>query len=139
MKLKNENYTTLTTESKIKFEEKGKKIIFINSNRLSYKKIQVDGGILTDGIRCDNLLLSQDEKSEYYIELKGKDVQHAIEQIDYTICRIGEFNDNRHAFIISTKVSPAIDTIIQRGMKHFRKKHNSSLFIKERYHEVNLY
>ena len=33
------------------------------------------------------------------MELKGIDVMHAIDQLEQTILKIGEFDDNRHSYI----------------------------------------
>lgn len=129
-----------TTDSKIKFEENKRKIIFLNPERLSYKKVQVDGCVINDkGMRCDKLLVSDNENEERYVELKGTDVMHAIDQLEATIQRIGEFYGNRHAYVISTNVAPAYNTKIQMKAKYFRKKYHSGLLVKEKQLEEALY
>jgi len=45
----------------------------------------VDNCLITSGCRCDFLLVNSEEKRAYFIELKGRDLVHAIEQIDATI------------------------------------------------------
>ena len=50
----------------------------------------VDGQIITDGNRCDRLILSKAIGNEglwwgHFIELKGVDVEHAITQLEATI------------------------------------------------------
>lgn len=77
-----ERCINITNASVIKFEEKGKSIVFNNPKRLNYKKVQVDGCTINKGARCDKLLLSEDEREEYFVELKGSDIKHAIEQIE---------------------------------------------------------
>lgn len=130
---------TPTTDTKIKFEENNRKILFLNPKRVEYKKVQVDGCILTDGIRCDNLLLSVDEHEERYIELKGVDVIHAIDQLEETIVKLGEYDDSRHSYVISTNVAPAYTTKIQLKQLYFKRKYNSELIIREKQLEVALY
>lgn len=120
-----------TTDSVIRFGESRSVIRFHNPNRLLYKRVQVDGCAIRDGERCDNLLCSADEREERFVELKGVDIPHAIDQLRSTILRIGEHNDNRHCYVICTKVSPHITTAIQKAKKEFRKKYNSDLQIKE--------
>ena len=127
-----------TTDSQIKLEEKGRKIIFRNPQRLTYKVVQVDGCTLKEGIKCDKLLLSADEQEERYVELKGVDVLHAIQQIETTIDRLGEFDTHRHAYVICTNVSPAYTTQIQRKHLLFKKKYKSELLVRERQLTVSL-
>ncbi len=55
---------------------------------------QIDGDIVREGSKCDYLILAEHEKDkdgsvrswkEIFVELKGKDVVHAIEQLDSTV------------------------------------------------------
>lgn len=73
------------------------------------------------------------------MELKGVDVMHAIEQLEATIVRLGEFDDNRHAYVICTNVAPAFTTLIQKKQALFKKKYKSELVIKEKQLTVSLY
>lgn len=118
-----------TNDSQIKFEENRKKIVFINTQRLRYQRVQIDGCAIKKGAKCDNLLVSADEKEEYYVELKGKDIKHAIEQIECTIDKIGEHSDDRHSYIICSRVIPAITTFIQKKKIFFGKQYKSELVI----------
>ena len=52
-----------------------------NKSGQRVSQYQVDGQIITEGIRCDFLLCNEDGKDAYYIELKGSDVLHAKEQL----------------------------------------------------------
>lgn len=128
-----------STDSQIKFEEFNRKIIFLNPNHELYQKVQVDGCTITDGIKCDKLLLSADEHEERYVELKGTDVMHAIDQLEATIIRLGEFGDNRHSYVICTNVAPAYTTQIQKKQVLFKKRYRSKLVVKEKQMIVNLY
>ena len=125
-----DRYVIITTDTVIKFEEKRSIARFHNPERRQYKRIQVDGCVLTGGIKCDYLLCSMDEREERYVELKGSDIPHAIDQIRETIIRHGEHSDNRHSYIVCTKVLPQISTKIQKAKKEFRDRFHSSLTIK---------
>lgn len=103
-----------TKDSQIKFEENKRKIIFLNPSNHRYKKVKVDGCAIKTGQKCDDLLISQDEHEEHFVELKGVDIMHAIDQLEQTILKIGEFDDNRHSYIICTNVAPAYTTTIQK-------------------------
>ena len=121
---------TETTDSVIRFGERRSVIRFHNPNRLLYKRVQVDGCALTNGQRCDNLLCSADEHEERYVELKGSDVPHAIEQLRATICKIGEYERNRHCYVVCTKVAPQITTQIQKAKVEFQRVFRSELQVK---------
>ena len=120
-----------TSDSVIKFQEKRSSLRFSNENRRTCKCITVDGCAITDGERCDNALCSVDGRDEFYIELKGSDIIHAIEQIRATIIKLGEYDDNRHSYVVCTKVAPHITTKIQKAKLEFKSKFNSELLIKE--------
>ena len=47
----------------------------------------MDGDLITDKdqLRCDFLLENEDVKRAYFIELKGSDLGHAVEQVENTI------------------------------------------------------
>ena len=139
MRNKVETCIRQTTDSQIMFEENKRKIIFLNSQRLPYERVDVDGCTINDGVRCDKLLLSADEREERYVELKGTDVMHAIDQLEETIKRLGEYTDNRHAYVISTNVAPAINTKRQAKIKYFKERYCAELKIQEKQLTVSLY
>ena len=130
---------TDTNDSVVKFEEKRSIIRFRNPQKRIYKRVQVDGCALSEGAKCDNMLCSCDEREEWYIELKGSDVPHAIEQIKATIQKLGEYSDNRHSFIVCTRVMPQITTKIQKAKKEFHDHFHSSLLVKVTPLDVSLY
>ena len=83
----------------IKFEENKSKVTFHNLSQKEYECIRVDGCAITDGIRCDYLLRRSEEELEYFIELKGCNVGHAIDQLGTRIdkaskCRCHEKSKN---------------------------------------------
>lgn len=88
----------LKTYSSIATEEKG---IHYRANIIPPRDaamFQVDGCIITSGQKCDKLLLSKNPSNlatwfGHFIELKGTDVSHAIDQLETTI-RNPLFNDN---------------------------------------------
>ncbi|NEP62960.1 MAG: hypothetical protein F6K31_39625 [Symploca sp. SIO2G7] len=101
-----------------------------NPKRASIRLVQIDDCVIKEGIRCDYLLILPDEQ-ELYIELKGSDVKHAVEQISRTIdllaCHSQPFV--KLCFIVSTRC-PINSTEIQNLKKKFRQKYNAKLFIK---------
>lgn len=121
-----------TSESNIKFEEKRSKIIFQNRQKKSYFRVQVDGCAIKEGVKCDNMLIGKENGDEYYIELKGCNVKHAVEQLEVTICKLSVDAQNmeKKAFVVCTKNNYPSSTI-QLDVKKFKKKHHTELIIKE--------
>ena len=68
-------------------KDKGSKVKYIYKNKDSnYLSIyRVDGGLIDNGAKCDYLLLNCEKQQSYFIELKGSDLSHAIDQIDRSI------------------------------------------------------
>lgn len=127
-----------TKDSVIKFQEKKSVIRFHNPNHRPYKCIKVDGCAIKEGERCDNVLCSANEQEERYVELKGSDVPHAIEQLRTSIRRLGEHDCNRYSYVVCTKVAPQITTTIQKAKAEFRKRFKSDLQVKDTPMEVKL-
>ena len=48
-------------------------------------RTQIDGCYLSQGKKCDWLLVDCEPENAYFVELKGTDFRHAIEQINATI------------------------------------------------------
>jgi hypothetical protein len=101
-----------------------------NPKRASIKVVQVDDCVVKEGIRCDYLLILPDGQ-EVYIELKGSDVRHAVEQISRSIdllaCNCQSIV--KLCFISSTRC-PINSTEIQNLKRQFRQKYNAQLSVK---------
>ena len=68
--------------------EKGCEHIGKNVNRHGIRHFKVDGEVFSRNsaeVRCDYLLLNDTDKRAYYIELKGSDIEKAIQQIENSI------------------------------------------------------
>ena len=72
--------------SRIKVEENGRQATVLNPNREDYKKIEIDDCLIRQGIRCDWAIHRQGVGT-VFIELKGSNVSHAIEQLFATVPR----------------------------------------------------
>ena len=101
-----------------------------NSKRVSIKVVQVDNCVIKEGIRCDYLLILPSGQ-EIYVELKGSNVKHAVEQISRSIDLL---SCNCHptlklCFIASTRC-PITSTEMQSLKKKFRQQYNAKLTIK---------
>ena len=70
--------------------ERTTKVCFLNPQRRTVEQITVDDCAITQGVRCDWLLLLNDaiSRAEIYVELKGSDIPHAVEQLKATIVQL---------------------------------------------------
>ncbi|BAZ83335.1 hypothetical protein PN497_20390 [Sphaerospermopsis kisseleviana CS-549] len=113
-------------------EKKSSKIIFSNENLIEVEKIQVDGCLDIQGVKCDWLLVINEPYLEIYIELKGSDVEHAFTQIENTIKLISQDYKNvrKYCYIITSRC-PMSSAQIQIKAKSFKSKYNAILKIKK--------
>ena len=113
----------------IVFQENQSKLIIENPERLKTTKIIVDGCEITEGIRCDFLLLASG--IEYYIELKGQDINHAIEQIERTLRVLSsDFKKQKKISLVISARCPLNSATIQNIRVKFRKNFNSDLIVR---------
>jgi hypothetical protein len=91
MKIEIENYQYCE-----KFSGKHKQVVFKddkvsrkyigkNSNQKDLIGLRVDDCLIKEGQKCDYLLININDKTLYFIELKGSDLIKAIDQIDRTL------------------------------------------------------
>ncbi|MBE9249453.1 MULTISPECIES: hypothetical protein [Aphanizomenonaceae] len=113
-------------------EKKSSKIVFINENSIELTKVQVDGCLDIQGVKCDWLLIINEPYIEIYIELKGSDVEHAFDQIENTIKIVSKNYKTvlKYCYIITTRC-PITSTQIQVKAKLFKKNYNAVLKIKK--------
>lgn len=111
------------------FEEARSKLIIENIDEVEATKIIVDGCEITEGIRCDFMYIIKD--LEIYIELKGQDIKHAIEQLETTIKKLSTNSKTKKkkSFVICTR-SPLSSASIQNVRVKFRKNYNSDFIVK---------
>jgi hypothetical protein len=69
--------------SNVCVEELRRKVVFPNPTRIQHKKIQVDGCVITEGTRAD-CAVEKYNVGTIIIEFKGRDVEHAADQIIHT-------------------------------------------------------
>lgn len=109
--------------------ENGKKYSLEVSDNKASVSYQVDGNIIKEGEKCDKLILvkyNEDEWAEIFIELKGVDVPHAIEQLLTTLKEpIFRHSSNKviRARIVATSYpSNKANPIMENAKKKFASK-----------------
>lgn len=55
-----------------------------NSRGMYVTHYKIDGNVIKSGNRCDYLLINEDTRTAYLIELKGSDLVKAAEQLETT-------------------------------------------------------
>ena len=113
-----------TSAPLIVFKEKKAKITFQNTARKEYQRITVDGCVIKEGNKCDFLLVSNEHGDQYFVELKGEDVNKAIVQLETTIEKLMDRRDHLiyKAFVVSSNSGMKIDTRRQVIEKRFKSK-----------------
>ncbi len=112
-----------TKDSNIKFEEQKSKITFVNKSKKSCLKVDVDGGVIpsnTRSARCDKLLVEKSAPLFCFVELKGGDIEHAIEQLEASLKNPKlnpECSQRKLALVVGKNHFPASSPLIQKGMK----------------------
>lgn len=125
------------TDSNIRFEENKRAIVFLNPARKPCQRVDVDGCAITEGPRCDKLLIDW-RGHEYFVELKGNDISKAIDQIMTTIPKLHVAGASIQAFIISTNCAHSYMTKRQKAQKLLYNQYGATLTVRERRHEVSL-
>jgi hypothetical protein len=128
------------SDPKIVLQENKSKITFLNNQRQEIRVIKVDGCAIQnkEDLRCDYALIPCPEV-EIYVELKGSDIYHAVQQLESTICLLSHNPKSikKLCFIVSTRV-PQQTTTTQQLKSHFKKKYNASFQIKNLQDTYNL-
>lgn len=125
--------------SKVKISEKGKQAIFLNPLREEFTKTKIDGCKIINSIACDWLITHKDINS-VVVELKGCDVEHALEQIEATFEYLKK-NDllttNISAMIVCSKPSkhPLFTSKLQKAKSRLSQKYKSPLHVVTGSHE----
>jgi|GEM_PF-6408858 len=80
-----EQCTRQNTKGDLAFSESGVEIHLLNSQRYECCKIQVDRCLPIRGVKCDWMVWYNHNTQAIFIELKGRKIPHAVEQLANTI------------------------------------------------------
>jgi hypothetical protein len=133
----------ITRQRVVVFEENHRRIEFRNLQENSVRKIDLDDENLPDdfGLRCDGILVCPSEvpNHEHYVELKGSDVGHAVEQLRNSLRKLSRdaARQPKSCYVISSRV-PRAGTDIQRFQRQFRSQYVSMLYVRSREMTVTL-
>lgn len=136
-KLEEEGYIVeqpLTVRKKVSTSENGKRYTLEISDSKESVVYQVDGHIITQGNKCDKMVLverANDDWMQILVELKGVDVNHAIVQLESTL-QNGKLkhptNKEKRARIVAASF-PANrgNTVLEKAKIRFRQVYQCDL------------
>ena len=120
-------------DSKPKVEENGRKAVFLNPQRVPIKKVRVDGCLIVSDILKADYIVSKPGAVDVIVELKGKDISHARDQIVATLPlwkAHPPFSEKIAGLIICSK-SPMSSSDLQLMKAKARIRHRLLLIVDE--------
>lgn len=129
----------LQIRAKVSVSEKGKRYLMATSGKEESVVYAVDGNIVKDGLKCDKLVLVKrsskcvkpEQWTEVFVELKGVDTNHAIDQLRQTLKKTifkHPSNDDIRARIVAQSFpSNKSNPTMEKAKQEFRKAYNCDL------------
>ena len=110
-------------QTNITVKEHGRRINFINQTGDRFHLARVDGCLVRDGARAD-YIVTKIGVGSVIIELKGKDIRHAFDQILATLNHKNCVNwiKRRHAMLIACSRVPRFDSTIAKAKVEAKKR-----------------
>lgn len=77
-------------QSKIVSKDYGisRKHVAKNQDKCRVSQYRIDGVVIQDTSRCDFLVINEDKRNAYFIELKGSRIEDAVQQLQATANRL---------------------------------------------------
>jgi len=141
-RLKAEGYAPeqdLQVRAKVSVSENGKRYLLVTNGKEESVVYAVDGNIVKEGQRCDKLVLvkrstkdvTPERWTEAFVELKGVDTSHAIDQLRQTLKKSQlkhPSNDDIRARIVAQSFpSNKSNPTMEKAKQEFRKVYNCDL------------
>jgi hypothetical protein len=102
-----------------------------NNPKLRYvTHYKVDGVIIKDGLRCDYVLMNEDDKRAYLIELKGSKLSDAAKQIEATENKLKKYLTGyalRYRIVANRSKTQQIES---SDFKRYRERWKNALLYK---------
>lgn len=129
----------LQVRAKISVSENGKRYLLATNGKEPSVVYTVDGNIVKEGQRCDKLVLvkksakdvTPEQWTESFVELKGVDTNHAIDQLRQTlkntIFKHPSNDDIRARIVAQSFPSNKSNPTMEKAKQEFRKNYNCDL------------
>lgn len=111
-------------------EENRSKVVFENADQHDVEQIEVDGCAIVDGLRCDWLINVDRIQHSVFVELKGSNVPHAVEQLTRAHDQLREVRKQNVTWIVSTRRCPLASTEVQSLVIKLRKQKGVTLILR---------
>lgn len=111
-------------------EEKRSRVEFENAKRRDVDQVEVDGCAIVEGPRCDWLVNVDATRQSIFVELKGSNVPHAVEQLTHAHDTLREIRKPNVSWIISSQRCPLTSTEVQSLTIKLRKHKGVSLILR---------
>ncbi len=124
----------------IVLQEGAAKYIANNPGRSTVQHFKVDGCLITDGKRCDDMIVLPEDDSCYLIELKGNHLDHAIVQINTSLDTFTKTFRKARFFgriVVSRGTTDIRSSSHRKLMERFRNLHGD-LLVKSKVLEENI-
>ncbi len=125
-------------------EEKKKRYNIVNDKNCRIALFHVDGGMIygeANEHKCDfmYIIYDSDNPTAVFVELKGSDISHAVQQLKETISRYGTGLKRRICARIVCSSVPRLhnDPIVKNLKKELMKHYNGNLIIFEKNRDEN--
>lgn len=125
-----------TNDSKITLDDqRSVSAIFLNPDRVTHRRIKLDGCVLKNETACD-YILEKPGVGRIAVELKGSDVRHALVQVEKGIefMKANGMSDLKlAALIVCTKYyrHPSFTNTIQKAKNKLARDHRANLHIRK--------
>lgn len=129
----------LQVRAKVSVSENGKRYLLATNGKEESVVYAVDGNIVKEGSKCDKLVLVKrsakevkpEQWTEAFVELKGVDTNHAIDQLRQTLKKAifkHPSNDDIRARIVAQSFpSNKSNPTMEKAKQEFRKDYNCDL------------
>ncbi len=109
----------------------------LNPNRLSVMVLEPERFFPEGELNCDFVFQVPEAPTEIYVELKGSNFPHALEQLANTIKLLGSSLQPKHCFVVIRR-SPTMDLKTQRLLLNFGKQNKCTIKPKTQHCEHSL-
>ncbi len=100
-------------------------LYLLNPQLRGVERVEVDDCVITEGRRCDWLVRLDDATSreEIYVELKGSDILHAVDQLEATINKLLiDCKQFPKRCLVACSRSPLTGTDVQKYKARFHNR-----------------
>lgn len=125
-----EDCRVFTKVPKVSVREGKRSAVFLNLERERYAVTRVDGCLLQQEVAAD-WAISKEEVGDIVIELKGRDVHHAVKQVHATAVHWHEekYQTGKIAGLIVACQYPRSSTAVQKAQDAFAKRFKGPLHV----------